>query len=428
MEPWKRPATPVAPLRPRFPFNLNLPAGAGAISNVTPFTLNGQTGFAAIANGYLYSWVGSSDGSFQAPSSGSIGAYSPVQLAAADLKGDQLPDIVVLGGGQFSTSQYILPLYGNSIGIFSANSLTGPGVYGSEMLIADVNGDGHPDIILSEFTQGLTVLLNQGDGSFAHPATFSAGSHITSNGTTPDIPSTIATADLNGDGVPDLITVDGHNAYTNVDTNSITVYVGRTTAEFPFPVDYAVGNEPTGIALANVNGKVSAFVSNGGDSNVSFLQGNGDGTFQPQTTFTGGSTLAEGAGAVAIVAGSIDGSGIPGVIVGDGAGGITVFTSSGSSWKSTAQYTTSTTNGVPSINSMALVDLNGDGNLDLLVSTGATCGYSPQGMNITNNGSVLIFPGVGNGTFSTPISAHLQPSRLESRLCHNRFVDRRTDP
>lgn len=381
-------------------FNLNMPSGAGVLGGVVSFVLNGNTGFAGLANGSLYVWIGSSNGTFQTPYSENWTPYSPVQLATADLNGDGYTDIVLLGGGAFSGVQNIIPLYGNSTGSFSAEFRTGPGVYGSQLVIGDANGDGHPDLILMEQNQGITTLLNQGDGSFPHPPTYTALPQTVSSQPTADFPVGLATADLNGDGIGDLVTVNGINPSTYVNTNTISSFSSDTNGGFTYQGDFAVGNQPIGIALAPVNGHVSAFVANRLDGNLSFLQGNGDGTFAAQQTFTGGS-LSSSSYPLAIVAGTIDTSGYPGVIVGDSSGGITVFAGSSSGWTASHQYTTGT--GAGAISSMALIDINQDGNLDLLVGVGATCGYNSSYQYTLTNGNVLVFPGVGDGSFASAV-------------------------
>lgn len=382
-------------------FNLNLPAGSGAAGGVVSFVLNGNTCFAAIANGDVFIWHGNADGSFQAPVEQNIAAYAPVQLATTDLNGDQIADLVVLGGGQSTTVQNIIPLYGNSTGVFSPEFRTGPGVYGSQLVIGDANGDGHPDLMLAEANQGITVLLNQGDGTFAAPKTFASSGLIINDALVPDYPAGVATAALNGDGVPDLVVANGINPTTDVNTNTVSTFIGDGNGVFSYAGDIAVSPQPVGLALATSGGTTDAFVINGLNGNVDFLQWN-DGTFTSQGTFTGG-LLAQGAEGVAIVTGAIGPSGAAGVVVGDGAGGITVFTSpDGVSWSATAQYTTGS--GVGSITSMALIDVNGDGIPDLLVALGATAGYNSGGDNTVNSGSVLVFAGTGNGTFAAPVS------------------------
>lgn len=388
--------------QPPVPLSLNLPTGAGALRQITSFNIAGATGFAGLSGNQLYVFVGNGNNTFQAPYSEDESAYGPVQLTAAgDLNGDGFPDMVLLGGGQFSTTQTVLPLYGNALGKFSAQYKTGPGVYGSSLLVADVNGDTHPDIVLFQPTQGLSVLLNQGDGTFPHPGTFPAPQQTVNGSQVSDDPAGIATADLNGDGIPDLVVPNGLNYQTGGNTNTVSTYLGQGNGVFNSVADVAVSKQPTAISLATVNGKVSAFVINRINGNVDFLQGNGDGTFQPSITFTGGNLTSSFINSTAIATGMIDASGTPGVVVADSSGGINIFTASKSTWAETTTYQPASYGG---INSIALIDLNGDGHPELIVTLAAQCGYSSPGQNAQTNGSVLIYPGVGDGTFGTPVT------------------------
>jgi DNA-binding beta-propeller fold protein YncE len=70
------------------------------------------------------------------------------------------------------------------------------GAYPSEVAVADVNGDGKPDLMVAnEFGNTLSVLLGEGDGSFRPKADYPVGPY----------PHGIAVGDVNGDGKPDLI-------------------------------------------------------------------------------------------------------------------------------------------------------------------------------------------------------------------------------
>ncbi len=385
-------------------FNLNLPAGFTVISNVTPFTLNGKIGFAALSNGWLFTWLGNGSGSFQTSNGVNwYGSNSTVQLGSADLNGDGIPDLLALGGGTSSIAQTVLPLYGNSAGDFSIEFETGPGVYGSQFVIGDANGDGHPDIVLMEPNQGLTVLLNQGDGTFPHPATSTPKQEPTvpvGSGPVIPFPLAMATADLNGDQLNDVVVVEGLNPNTRVTTNSVDVFTNRGNGELAELDSFPVGSNPVAVAIAPVNGKQSLFVANSGDANIGFLQGNGDGTFQNQTIFTGGDLSTSGASPELLAAGTIDATGFPGVVVADNNGNIIVFTYS----SATGTWSTKATYSVGVVNGLALADLNGGGYADIVATIAPTCGYSSTGNPTLNNASLTILPANGDGTFGSAVT------------------------
>ncbi len=63
--------------------------------------------------------------------------------------------------------------------------------------VGDVNGDAHPDFVLTcgGIYDNVEVLLGNGDGTFQSPMIYSSGGQV---------PRSVAIADLNGDGHPDL--------------------------------------------------------------------------------------------------------------------------------------------------------------------------------------------------------------------------------
>ena len=67
----------------------------------------------------------------------------------------------------------------------------------SSVAVADVNGDGKPDLVVANYgSNTVSVLLGNGDGTFQAPA------HLRRRR---PIPLSVAVADVNGDGKPDLV-------------------------------------------------------------------------------------------------------------------------------------------------------------------------------------------------------------------------------
>jgi len=162
---------------------------------------------------------GNGDGSFNAPATFGNGVvFTPFSLTSADFNGDGKRDLlvgsanvasVVFGNGdgtfQFNASQvYYLPI---------PPAAPGP-VSSSPPLVAaaDMDGDGKIDAVTADsFSNSLNVFLNDGTGTFQQ-----ATPNFTSS--LPAGSNQLQLADLNGDGVPDIIV-------TNYITQNISIYL-----------------------------------------------------------------------------------------------------------------------------------------------------------------------------------------------------------
>jgi hypothetical protein len=134
---------------------------------------------------------------------------------------------------------------------------------------ADVNHDGHPDIVVANADSGtVTVLLGDGKGQF-HAA---AGSPFPAG----HLPNDIGIADLNGDGNPDLVIADHQSPY-------ITILLGDGKGSFRSspgsPVDVHSTPHPHGVAVADFNqdGFADVATDSWGTNQIELLLGDGKG-------------------------------------------------------------------------------------------------------------------------------------------------------
>jgi len=143
-------------------------------------------GSGAVSQGAVYVLISNGDGTFQSPVFVAPPVVNPVSVAAAKFYGTSVPDLVFADGGEFCSGNSATTT-GTAVGILQNNvpansssvtasefaaavvlpqtsDLTVPNV--TAVASADFNGDGQPDLVVSN-TNGLQILLNQGGGVFA---------------------------------------------------------------------------------------------------------------------------------------------------------------------------------------------------------------------------------------------------------------------
>jgi len=173
----------------------------------------------------------------------SSGGVAPRGVAVGDVNNDGLPDIVLttIGSNKIGVllNSLITPGTFSPVVPFSSGSVRPEGI-----VLADINGDTYPDILVAnQRDNSVSLLLN----SPKKLGKFLTGSSYTSSGSTP---RGIGISDLNGDGRPDV-------ALTNEATGSVAILLNSPTkkGDFSNAVTYASGAaNPVGIALGDVNG------------------------------------------------------------------------------------------------------------------------------------------------------------------------------
>ena len=296
--------------------------------------------------------LGNGDGTFQAASSVAASQNGPFFIAAGDFNQDKKLDFVVANQNQGSVTVSL----GNGDGTFATGTdySTGGNTGPSSVSVADVNGDGYPDIITSDVNfSSVIVLINNRDGTFAGPASYPVG---TSNATT----MFVAVADLNGDGHPDIVAV-------NETSRTVSVFLNNGDGTFGTAASFAVGINPLAAAIADFNhdGHPDLVVANGGGDNVSVLLGNGDGTFGTAVSYP----VPANSAPRFVSAADVTNDGIPDIIVADtSTNQVSVLAGNGDgTFQSAVSYNVG---GNPE--SIAIGDFNGDGKLDLATANSLT--------------------------------------------------------
>ena len=263
---------------------------------------------------------------------------------------------------------------------------------------ATSNGDGKPDLVVANTSNSAGVLLGNGDGTFK-PVTMFATS--TSGN------SAVFLGDFNGDGRLDLVAVTGICGSTDCDT-VVTFLLGNGDGTFQAPAGSKslTGVNPQAIALGDVNGdgKLDAGVVEicipvagaCGNEVVNVLLGNGDGTINTVKTSPLSSNNITSIGFA-----ELSGDGKPDLVTFDNSAAIaTVLLGAGDgTFQPLGGYDTE---GLQPLFGV-LADLNGDGKIDLAAAN--ECADS----NCTS-GSIIALLGDGKGGFGGPVSYPLGSS------------------
>ena len=259
-------------------------------------------------NGAVSVLLGNGDGTFQPATSYWSGGGEALSVAIADVNGDGKPDLLVANyyGRDDISHGAVGVLLGNGDGTFQpAIAFSSGSISGLSLAVGDVNGDGKPDLVVShrqnfvgDYDGTITLLLGNGDGTFQSPVLFE-GTGDTS----------VALKDVNGDGKLDIVATLSCSRGICIREGSVTVLLGNGDGTFQQSMSYdSGGKEPSSMALADLNGdgKVDLVVTNsyGASSVAGVLLGNGDGTFQHVVTHGLG-----GAGTTSIAVADVNGDG-----------------------------------------------------------------------------------------------------------------------
>ena len=269
------------------------------------------------------------------------------------------------------------------------------GAIPSSVVAADVNGDGKPDVMVANSSDGTVgVLLGKGAGTFLPVVLYPSGGLTTES---------IVAADLNGDGKLDLVVATCAASGSNCVNALVGVLLGNGDGTFQAAVTYSTGpfaaNFANAVAVADLNGdgKADLIVSNNNSAfGLGVLLGNGDGTFQPAVTSSFNGL------AFSIATADLNGDGKPDLVM---AGCVTSGTTCVASASvllgkgdGTFQRIVNYGSGGHGANSIAVADINGDGKLDLLVAN--QCIIASK----CPEGAVGVLLGNGDGTFRPAVS------------------------
>ena len=298
----------------------------------------------------------------------------PVALCPADFNGDNKPDLAVVykGGGASHISVFL----NNGMAGFSTSVHFPVGVIPTSMCTADFNGDGKADLVVNSAGPGtVTVFPGNGNGTFDTLGAQTYGTLVFSTS------AQLCSADFSGDGKADLVLSSG--------LNFVWKAIGDGLGGFLTYRRITVDNGTHCVASADFNGDGKqdlAVTTFNASSHVSVLLNRGMDSFSTATNFSVGdgptsiiTTDLNNDGKMDIVTSNSPGT--VSVLLGDGTGSFAAATNIGIGTATTPKF-------------MCAADFNGDGNKDLAIA----CVVNNSVSNIT------VLAGNGNGRFAPAVT------------------------
>lgn len=329
----------------------------------------------------IQAYLSSAAGVFAAPVATAAG-FKPLYLADADLNADGLLDLV-----SASFDDGVLNVFFNSKtnpGTFNpAVALDSPGA--SQVAIADMNGDGLPDLVSADFN--VSLLVQTSAGTFAAPISLYGGGA-----------NWVALGDLNGDGAADVALTDnvGVKVLMHTGAASATTYAAPVTVFTQSPNFNVVGGSIIAIADVNGDGLNDLLITDPGPTGgmspavyVLLQDPANHGTFLSPV----GYAIATQDRPQSIVLKDLEGTGKLDIVIG-ARQSVTVLLHDPAN---PGKFLPASIYAAAGADEIAVSDINGDGKPDIVVSNGVT--YPMQGGVSTTHPGVLLQSATTPGIF-----------------------------
>jgi serine/threonine protein kinase len=331
-----------------FPMTFELPGGSAHTNSIAAADVDGDGDLDVLLGNQdspCRVLLNAGDGTFPTSAEiprGEYGVTHTYSIVAADVDGDGDLDVLL---GSWDIPNRVLLNAGD--GTFpTSRKLPGGSASTNSIVAADVDGDGDLDVLVGNLGSPSVVLLNVGDGTFPTSIELPGGSSYSWS---------IAAADVDGDGDLDVLLGSGENQ------SRVLLQVGHGS----FPTSIELPSWGTyGIAAADVDGDGDLDVLLGSWDNPSVVLLNaGDGTFPTSTQLHGGSSYTS-----SIAAADVDGDGDLDVLLGNYDSPSRVLLNAGDgTFPTIMQLPGGSAYGTDKTWSIAAADVNGDGYLDVLL-------------------------------------------------------------
>ncbi len=392
------------------------------------------------ANGVVQIFLGNGtngvgDGTFTAKSTFATDATNstPYQLAVGDFNGDGYPDIAVINNGDANVGVLINDKTGNFLApVTYALSKTG----NYEITAADVNNDQKLDLLVPLFNGNqVAVLIGNGDGTFQTPEVDTPAFTTATNA----FPISVTVADINGDGNPDLLVpLDQNVAYPSTNQGiGIALGNGKGTFQTPTLLPSTLQNDfwntpqaglynyqpaPSYVHAVDVDGDgiLDLVYTNSNFGTIGVLFGEGGGNFYDPVEFPAGGY------AYGLVMADVNGDGSPDVVAAsDNFGGVTVMlNNNGSATKpnfalSVAQNSATVKAGSNATYDLTVAPSNFFSAAISFACSGlpskATCTFSPTTVTPNGNAQLAVQLTISTTATTTTIASLRRPASVNSR-------------
>lgn len=306
--------------------------------------------------------------------------YDPYSAFAADVNHDGKPDLIVFVGRGGYYTHGIQVWLGDGKGNFShAQNYPTDLTAVAPVTVADLNRDGNVDVIVHDQSGNLQVMTGNQDGSFNPPTTVITGKTLEY--------TMITVADLNGDGVPDLL---------NGESAGLDVTIGSSLLSFGPPQLQSFGPLSTRIVSADFNEDGVPDAAVGVTGGIQILFGNRQGAFPDSTVHRVNDPLTF------LFAGDFNKDGVSDVVAVTSSGFVQTYPGiKGGGFGSPIQSATVVTSGFWYVGNL-VGDFDGDGKRDIFVAGGP---FAPA-QTLYGNGDGTFVP-VSGGYLTNGLVADL---------------------
>jgi hypothetical protein len=228
-------------------------------------------------------YFGDGNGNFPGPDLGIEGVQEPYGMDAGDLNGDGNLDAVVGGLSKQSGNSAVSVLLGDGAGGFTVSKFS-VNDFPASNRIADMDNDGHPDVVVAGAVPGnttgnfLSVYLGNGQGAFALSQTLDLGQG--------NLKGDIALGDFNEDGNMDVAFPVTGTQIRGMPSTHINIYFGDGDGKLSAGPVLNVGVEPHTVIAVDVNndGHLDLADTDRTDGTVTVQLGDGHGNFTVSST------------------------------------------------------------------------------------------------------------------------------------------------